>query len=222
MMFCFICAIQNAMATLTLVIGTRHLSSWSLRPWMALKQSGLAFEEIEVLLDKPGTHAEIRRHSPSGRVPVLKHGDVTVWDSLAIGEYVAELAPSCQLWPQDAKARAVARSASAEMHSGFSALRSELPMNMALRTKKALSPPVQSDVNRICDLWTHLRNDHDQSGPYLFGHFTLADCMFAPVVSRFMSYGVDLPGPAMEYVEAVKANAHFSEWMNRALTQAAR
>ena len=210
------------MATLTLVIGTRHLSSWSLRPWMALKHSGLAFEEIEVVLDKPGTAAEIRRHSPSGRVPVLKHGHLTVWDSLAIGEYVAELAPSSELWPQDPNTRAVARSASAEMHSGFSALRSELPMNLVLRTKKALSPPVQADVNRICDLWTNLRKDHGQSGPYLFGHFTLADCMFAPVVSRFVSYGVDLPGPAMEYVETVKANAHFSEWTNQAISMASR
>src|ERR671918_2832287 len=140
--------------TMLLVIGNRNYSSWSLRGWLALKHSGAPFEELVIPLSQPRTEEEIRRHSPSGRVPVLKDGEHVVWDSLAIGEYLAERYPDARRWPVDSGARAMARSACAEMHSGFQALRAQLPMNIRLRRAKPLTPEVQGDIARIVELWT--------------------------------------------------------------------
>ncbi|MCA1992801.1 MAG: glutathione S-transferase family protein, partial [Coleofasciculus sp. S288] len=173
------------MTQLTLVIGNKNYSSWSLRPWLAIKQAGLNFTEVRIPLDMPTTHEEIRRYSPSGRVPVLLDGKLTVWESLAICEYVAErFAPT--LWPEDAAVRAVARSVSAEMHAGFVKLRENMPMDCRARYPGlGMNPGVQADIDRITTIWRECRNNFGTGGDFLFGQFAIADAMFAPVVSRF-------------------------------------
>jgi glutathione S-transferase len=204
------------MSALTLVIGTRKLSSWSFRPWMVLKQLGIPFEEVEIILESPQAKELLRVHSPSGRVPVLKDGNLSVWDSLAICEYLAEKHPDAKLWPTHRSARAMARSVSAEMHSGFLSVRQQMPMDCGLRTTKALSPEVRADVDRIVLLWAECRRGFGQGGPYLFGTFSIADAMFAPVVSRFISYGVPLPEEAKRYVDTMAADPSFRAWMELA------
>ncbi|HZA51209.1 MAG TPA: glutathione S-transferase family protein [Myxococcaceae bacterium] len=199
-----------------LVIGNRNYSSWSLRGWLALKHSGAPFEELVIPLSQARTAEEIRRHSPSGRVPVLTNGEHIVWDSLAIGEYVAERYPDSRLWPVDPGARAMARSACAEMHSGFQALRAQLPMNIRLRRAKPLSAEVEQDVARILELWNGCRARYGQGGPFLFGHFTLADAFYTPVASRFVTYEVPLQGAAQEYVATVLATPAMQEWIDLA------
>ena len=199
-----------------LVIGNRNYSSWSLRGWLAVKQTGAEFEEVVIPLDQPKTRDEIRRHSPSGRVPALRDGEITVWDSLAIGEYMAEKFPQAGLWPQDARARAYARSVVAEMHAGFQALRSEMPMNIRLRREKPMSPEVEQDVARIIALWADCRTRFGKAGPFLFGQYTLADAFFAPVATRFITYGVKLEGGANEYVRSLVGTPAMQEWMDKA------
>jgi glutathione S-transferase len=199
-----------------LVIGNRNYSSWSLRGWLALKHSGASFEELVIPLSQPQTAQEIGRHSPSGRVPVLKNGERTIWDSLSIGEYVAERYPEAKLWPQDLDARALARSACAEMHSGFQALRAHLPMNIRLRRKKPLTPEVERDVARIVALWTECRTRYGRGGPFLFGHFTLADAFYTPVATRFVTYGVPVEASAQEYVRTALATPAMVEWIDKA------
>jgi glutathione S-transferase len=201
------------MSGLTLVIGSKTFSSWSLRPWLAIKHTGLPFTEVVVPLYKPGTKESILRHSPTGKVPVLKHGDLTVWDSLAIIEYLAELAPESGLWPADRAARAIARSACAEMHSGFPALRSNMGMNVLKSAPgEGRTPDTLADIARIQALWGECRARFGAGGPFLFGTFSAADCMFAPVVTRFETYAVDLDPVAKAYVEAVLATPEIAEW----------
>jgi glutathione S-transferase len=207
-----------------LVIGTKAWSSWSLRPWLALKRTGAPFTEtlVELRRDDLST-AEILRHSPSGKVPVLKfapeEGGGAVWDSLAICEYLADRYPEAGLWPADPLRRAVARSAAAEMHSGFAALRNQCPMDLALRTRADLSPETQADVRRIVALWRELREaaSADGADPFLFGGFTIADAFYTPVATRFRSYGVELTrygddGVAQAYADALLATPDFLEW----------
>ena len=204
------------MSRLVLVIGNKNYSSWSLRPWLALRMAGLDFEEVRIPLYEPGSHDAILRHSPAGRVPVLHDGDVTVWDSLAICEYVAELAPQARLWPDDRAVRAHARSISAEMHAGFTALRTAMPMNLRIeRATLAASPSaaVQDDVTRIIAIFEACRARHGAAGDYLFGRFTIADAMFAPVATRFRSYSVPLPACAQAYTDALFALAPMREWV---------
>lgn len=178
---------------LVLVIGNKNLSSWSLRPWLVLKASGLKFKEINIELDKDQTTENILKYSPTGKVPVLVHGDLHVWDSLAISEYIAELASDLaaekNLWPADQHDRALARSYVAEMHSGFTSLRSQLSMDISLRTQiKHLTSGTINDIHRIVTMWDEaLKNS---SGPYLFGEFGIVDAFYAPVVFRFQSYGI--------------------------------
>lgn len=207
------------MADLTILIGNKNYSSWSLRGWLPLKESGLAFDETVVPLREPGTRERILAISPAGIVPVLKHGDVTIWDSLAIGEYLAELVPS--LLPADRAARAVARSAVAEMHSGFTALRRHLPMNMrAHRPDRGVTQEVQADIDRICALWRDLRARFgDGKGELLFGTFSLADAAFAPVVSRFRTYGIALDRVCQAYADAVWALPSLQAWLADALVE---
>jgi len=206
------------MADLTLYIGNKNYSSWSLRGWLALKESGLDFDEVLIPLDEPNTRTELMRLSPSGRVPALKHGELTVWDSLAICEYLAELCPDKRLWPEDAASRAVARSVAAEMHSGFAALRNHLPMNIRSSfPNRGVTPEVQAEINRIMSLWREQRRKlTEDAGPFLFGHFTVADAMFAPVVSRFRTYRIELDELCQSYADAVWAMPSYQSWQEAA------
>jgi glutathione S-transferase len=206
---------RRAVADATIYIGNKNYSSWSLRPWLALKRTGLAFEEVVIPLHEATTRNTILRHSPSGRVPALKHGELVVWDSLAICEYLAETFPEAKLWPEGKEARAVARAASAEMHSGFAALRNHLPMNMrSVFPGRGVTPEVQAEVNRITALWRDCRKRFaGEAGPFLFGHFTNADAMYAPVVSRFRTYKIELDEVAQAYSDAVWALPELQEWL---------
>jgi glutathione S-transferase len=199
-----------------LVIANRTYSSWSLRPWLALKHTGADFEEIVIPLQQPNTVEEIRRHSPSGRLPTLEDGDVVVWDSLSICEYLAEKFPEAKLWPENAAARALARSISAEMHSGFTALRQNLTMNVRARKKRELNAETQKDVARVVELRTDARSRFGKGGPFLFGHFTVSDAMYAPVATRFVTYGVELPEVAHEYVQTIMGMPSLQAWIDMA------
>jgi glutathione S-transferase len=202
------------MGNLLLVIGTKSWSSWSLRPWLALKQSGLAFEEELIELRQPDSKSKILAHSPSGKVPVLKNGALVVWDSLAICEYIAELACAVPLWPENKGARAVARSISAEMHAGFPALRQHLSMDAGrILPLPELPADAQADIDRVKEIWNDCRDRFGAGGPFLFGRWSNADAMFAPVVLRFQTYGVDLDPVCAAYAEAVLALPSMQEWI---------
>ena len=205
---------------LKLVIGDRNYSSWSLRPWLVLKQSGLPFEEISIRLRERNTRTEIFKHSPSGKIPCLVDGGTVVWDSLAICEYIAEKAPS--MWPTDSRSRAEARSISAEMHSGFVALRHVLPMDIAAsKPFVARTADVDGDIARIIEIWEGCRSRFVDAGPVLFGRFTIADAMFAPVVWRFLTYEIELPAASRKWVEAMLALPAMQEWHAAALAEKA-
>ena len=196
---------------LVLVIGNKNYSSWSMRPWLAMKQAGIPFLEHRIALYQPDSRRRVLEHSPSGKLPVLKDGPTTVWDSLAILEYLAEKLPDRGLWPRSAAARARARSASAEMHSGFAALRSRMPMNLRNSYPgRGLTPEVEADIARIAGLWTDCRAT--ASGPFLFGEFCIADAMFAPVATRFVTYGVKLPPVCQRYVDTLIALPAMQAW----------
>ena len=209
---------------LTLVIGNKNLSTWSLRPWLVLKHLGLAFEEVKLTLDTPQFKSEIARYGAAGRVPVLRDGEITVWDSLAIIEYASE---KCQGkgWPADRGQRAHARAISAEMHSGFGALRECWPMKAAEQDKgRPLTPAAANDVKRIEQIWLECRRQYGSRGPWLFGEYSSADAMYAPVVLRFNTYGAALSAVANAYVQQTLNDAHLREWLAEAkqeLTSAA-
>jgi glutathione S-transferase len=205
------------MAALTLVIGNKNYSSWSLRPWLLLRQTGIPFEEIRIPLYQNATRERIASLSPSGLVPVLRHGEVTVWDSLAICEYVHELYPDCALWPADQTARAVARSAAAEMHAGFCALRQHMPMNCRGRFPgRGLNPETQADIRRVLALWRQCRANFGGKGTMLFGDFSIADAMYAPVALRFQTYDVQLDPVCAAYVHGLLALPAMLEWVDAA------
>ena len=200
--------------SLTLVIGNKNYSSWSLRPWIALKQAGIAFNEVVVLLDQADTKARIAAYSPAGRVPVLIHDDLHIWDSLAIVEYLAETFPDKNLWPRDVPARTRARSVTAEMHSGFGALRSAMPMNCRAQLPGlGVNAESSRDIARIVEIWSSCRAEFGAGGDFLFGAFSIADAFFAPVTSRFVTYAVDLPPAAARYVEAVQKLPAMQAWI---------
>lgn len=201
---------------LTLVIGNRNYSSWSLRPWLALKLAGLSFTEQVIPLGMPDTADRIRRVSPSGKVPCLVHGDTVVWESLAICEYVADLAPKAGLWPTDPAARATARAISAEMHAGFAALRNHYPMNIRALKPTPPTPDCQADINRITALWRDARRRFAGHKPFLFGDAGIADCMFAPVVTRFTTYEPALDQDAKDYMAAVLSLPAMKDWVSAA------
>lgn len=208
------------MAEFTLVLANKNYSSWSLRGWLALKATGAAFEEIVVPLREAETRNTLLRYSPSGKAPCLVHGAITVWESLAIGEYLAEIFPHAGLWPANAAARAHARAIAAEMHAGFMALRKSLPMN--LRAKKGgftLSEETQQDINRIEALWRDARDRFGNGGPFLFGAFGMADAMYAPVAFRFASYAINLGEDASHYCEALLAHPFVNEWRTAAAAE---
>ena len=205
---------------LELVVGNKNYSSWSMRPWVLLRQAQIPFEEIQLKFDERDGGlrvAGVEPYSPTRKVPVLRIDGEPVWDSLAICETVAELYPQKHLWPQDALARRVARSACAEMHSGFQALRSRMPMNIRTRYPgKGMTPESRKDIDRVVTLWTECRSRFGGAGSLLFGGFTVADAFFAPVVMRFRAYAVELPRIAQQYCEAVQALAAVREWSDAA------
>ncbi|WP_439542225.1 glutathione S-transferase family protein [Hyphomicrobium sp.] len=210
-----------------LVIGNKNTSSWSLRPWLAMKEAAIDFTEIRINLRAPDMKDQILAHSRAGKVPVLWAGDTMIWDSLAILEYLAEQHPEMALWPSNIEARALARSVSAEMHSGFQALREHCPMKLLAREPKDdLIDPVQVNIRRIVDIWTECRQKFGGSGPFLFSHFTIADAMYAPVASRFKTYIRDLApfgddGTAAAYIDAVFALPAMAEWSDGARQETA-
>ncbi|MFY8106405.1 MAG: glutathione S-transferase family protein [Elstera sp.] len=198
---------------LTLFIGNKNYSSWSLRPWLALKLARVPFEEVLIPLYQATSRQDILRHSPTGKVPALKIDETIIWDSLAICEWAAEQAPDAQLWPLDPIARAVARSVSAEMHSGFVGLRSALPMNIRRSAPpRNLTAAAQDDINRVTALWRDCRKRFGAGGPFLFGSPTIADAMFAPVVHRLTSYLVEVDDESRAYMAAMHALPPMVEW----------
>jgi glutathione S-transferase len=207
--------------TLTLVIGNKNYSSWSMRPWLALKANAIAFEEVLIpLYTGDADKRRILGFTRSGKVPALIDGDVTVWDSLAIIEYLAERFPEAKLWPSDRDSRAHARSISAEMHSGFAALRNECGMNLHRPVgAKALSEQARADIARVQQIWTDCRDRHAGSGPYLFGAFSGADAMYAPVVHRFLIYAIEVSGVVRDYLETMRSLPAFAEWTSAGLAE---
>lgn len=202
------------MAQLKIVIGNKKYSSWSLRGWLAVRQLGVPFEEILIPLDQPNTAEQIARYSPAGRVPILIDGEVVVWDSLAICEYLNERFPDRRFLPTDRTARAVARSISAEMHSGFQNLRDDLCMKIVESIPTStFRPQVKEEIRRIIAIWTDCRRRFGGDKPFLFGDFSIADAMFAPVVSRFRTYGVPLEGTAAAYAETIWQLPSMREWV---------
>lgn len=209
--------------TLTLVIGNKNYSSWSLRPWLVLRQAGIPFEEVRIPLWQPESATLLATWSPSGKVPALHDGDIRVWDSLAICEYLNERFPEQGLWPADAAARAVARSVSAEMHAGFDALRQNMVMNIRARYPgKGRTPECLADIDRIVAIWTDCRARFGSDGDFLFGRFGIADAMFAPVVLRFQTYDVALEGAARAYADAVLALPALQAWVADAMAETDR
>lgn len=198
-----------------LVIANKNYSSWSLRPWLLLRHAGIDFTEERLSFLDPQFGAQVRRYSPVGKVPVLIDGDVVVWDSLAICEYVAELQPS--LWPATRVDRARARSVCAEMHAGFGALRSGYPMNVgAVLPGRGWNVSVQKDIDRIVSMWSELRAQHASSGGFLFGRFSVADAYFAPVVFRFATYAPPLPPAVRSYMDTLVALPAMRTWAQQA------
>jgi glutathione S-transferase len=205
---------------LTLVIGNKNYSSWSMRPWVAATAFGIPFTEVRILLDQPDTATSIAHYSAAGRVPVLVAGDMTIWDSLAICEYLAEQFPDLHMWPQDVAARAMARSIVAEMHSGFVGLRTGMSMNIkASLPGRGRTPEAQADIGRVCEIWEEClsRFGHHR---FLFGDFSIADAFYAPVVMRFKTYGVALAPALQAYCDRMLAQPAVARWVKEALAEA--
>jgi glutathione S-transferase len=205
-----------------LVVANKNYSSWSMRPWVLLKQAGIPFEEVQLQFADDGGVGGVEKWSPTGKVPALWVDDEPVWDSLAICETVAELFPEKRLWPSDPVARRTARSVSAEMHSGFQALRKAMPMNIrSSHPDKGRTPDALKDIARVVAIWESCRSRFGAAGDMLFGQFTCADAMFAPVVSRFETYAVPLPASARRYADAVLDLPGVKAWYGAALAETA-
>lgn len=212
----------------TLVIGNKCHSSWSLRPWILMKQFGIPFEEVLIPfadpIDSPEWKAQIRRYSPAGKVPALVDGDIQVWESLAIMEYLAEKHPELAIWPRDRAARAMARAIASEMHAGFAAIRSACPMNLGKRyAERDRGPGVAKDAARVTEIWRSARERFGtraaEGGPFLFGAFTAADAMYAPMVTRFDTYSIPADRDTRAYMDAILATPAFQEWRRAALAE---
>lgn len=202
------------MNKITFVTGNKAYSSWSMRPWLALKHTGAAFEEIVIPLYVSGYKEKLLQHSPAGKVPILKSDGLAVWDSLAICEWLAERFPKAGLWPDDPSVRAEARAVSAEMHSGFGVIRTQMPFNCrATGRHVAMSAELQTEIARIQAMWNDYREQHAQAGPWMFGRFSIADCMYIPVALRFVTYGVSLEGLAGAYLRTVQQHPPVQEWI---------
>jgi len=205
---------------LTLIIGNKNYSSWSLRPWLAMKVADVAFDEKVIPLYEPGSREQVLQYSPAGKVPVLIDGERRIWESLAILEYLAEKFPHAKLWPEDARARSHARVVATEMHGGFQALRKNCPMNLWLPVRsRPLPDEALADVRRIVALWADSRRRFGADGPFLFGTFGAADAMYAPVVARLHTYGVNVDEITRRYMDAIMALPAFNEWRSAALKE---
>lgn len=208
--------------SLKLILGNKNYSSWSLRPWLALAEHDIAFEEEVINIYDPTSKAKILKYSPAGKMPILIDGDYSIWDSIAILETLADKFPHLDLWPKDPAARALARSISAEMHSGFVPLRKAMPMNLK-RTpappKAGIAEDVHADIKRICEIIRDARTRFGARGDFLFGAFSAADCMYAPVATRLRTYAVKLDGPCEDYVEAIHNLASFKRWKEAGLKE---
>jgi len=206
--------------SLTLVIGNKNYSSWSLRPWIAMKVAGIPFEEIVIPLYEPGSREETLKYSPAGKVPILLDGDERVWESLAILEHLADRFPDAGLWPKDRRARSHARVVATEMHAGFQPLRRDCTMNLWLPVKpRPQSEEVLANMRRIEELWRDCRARFGAGGPFLFGGFGAADAMYAPVVSRFHTYGLPVAADTRAYMDAVMALPAWREWYDAAMKE---
>ena len=206
--------------SLKLIIGNKNYSSWSMRPWIAMKAAGIPFDETVISLYVEGSEAKIRAHSPAGKVPILIDGEIRVWESLAILEYLAEKFPAANFWPSDPAARALARAISTEMHAGFVPLRQQCGMNMWRPPgKRDLSDDAKANIARVQALWTDARSRFGAGGPFLFGKFSAADAMYAPIVSRFETYAIDVTAPVAAYMQAMIALPAWAEWRRAALRE---
>jgi glutathione S-transferase len=205
---------------LHLVMANKAYSSWSVRPWLAMKANGLAFTETVICLGQDATSAEIKRHAPNGKCPILKHGKVVVWESIAILDYLADTFPDRPWWPKDPAAKAHARAISAEMHAGFQTLRQNMPMNVRKSYPgRGRAPGIENDFARIFDIWRDARARFGAGGPFLFGAFSNADAMYAPVVARFKTYGVDLDPVCQAYSDAILAHPAAVQWYAEAAAE---
>ncbi len=208
------------MAKPHLVIANKNYSSWSLRPWMAMTMAGLPFDETIIPLDTPSTRKQIAEHSGAGRLPVLHHGKITIWETLAILEYLAETFPEKNLWPKAKAARAVARAISNEMHAGFTGLRNTCPMNLRRPPKPViLNEATKADITRIEEIWRECRKTYGKGGKFLIGKFCNADAMFVPVVTRFETYAIPVGRDTRAYMDAVMATKAFQKWKSAALKE---
>lgn len=208
------------MAKLHLIIANKNYSSWSLRPWLAMTMAGLEFDETLIQLDTPVMKKQIAEHSRAGRLPVLRHGNVSVWESLAILEYLAETFPEKNFWPKTKATRAVARAISNEMHAGFASLRNACPMNLRRPHKSInMNDAILADVARIEEIWRDCRTTYGKGGKFLFGKFCNADAMFAPVVTRFETYAIPVAGDTRAYMDSVLSTPAFQKWKSAALTE---
>ena len=205
------------MKSLHLFIGNKRYSSWSFRPWFLLRAAGIPFKETLIWIRRPDSPSKITRVSPGGRVPALKNGAVTVWESLSICEYIAEKFPEKGLWPENEKERAVARSISHEMHAGFQDLRQYLPCHFLNRYKRFAVPvEARADIVRILSIWRDCRKRYGKKGPFLFGRLTVADAMYAPVVFRFLAYGVQVDAVSRSYMKTIENLPASREWVKAA------
>lgn len=205
--------------TFQLVIGNRNYSAWSLRAWLFLRESGIAFEEIRIPLFTAEFAEAVARYSPTGRVPVLLDGDLRIWDTMSIFEYVRERHRGAVGWPEDVAARAEARSIAAEMHSGFLAIRDELPLNVRLRRRceeAGLTAGARKQIERVRSIWGSCRQRFQGAGPWLFGGFSIADVMYAPMALRFVTYEIPVPSPARSFIDAVTSLSSMQEWIRDA------
>ncbi len=199
---------------MNLLIGNKRYSSWSFRPWLLMQEAGIPFKETMIWIHKPDTYKNIRKHNPGGRVPALIDGKITVWESLAICEYLAEKFPKKQLWPKDPAARAMARSISHEMHAGFQGMRSELNCHFVNRYQGYVIPAsAKADIDRVIEIWRECRRKYGKGGPFLFGKFSIADAMYAPVVFRFLAYGVPVDKVCKDYMDAIEILPGTLRWV---------
>lgn len=202
------------MSEFTLIMGNKNISSWSLRGYLVLKHAGVDFDEIMISLRPKLDREKLDRLTPAGKVPTVRHGDQYIWDSLAIGEYFNDLIPKVSFWPEDINARAHARCVTAEMHSGFVALRSAMPMAChSIFDRPDISGDLKNDIDRIIDIWSECRAQYAGLGPYLFGQYSIADMMYSPIVFRFKSYQVELPDILQEYCQTMTDHPHMQQWL---------